>query len=71
MVPHRLSIVMAALMASAVTAHAQDIKPRSIEPARIIAAGEFPAVTLKPRTIALTGIVAKAQTLPSVHAQSR
>ncbi len=63
MVPHRLLIFMAALMVSAATARAQDIKPRSIEPGRIIAAGEYP-VTLKPRTIALKGIVAQGSYSP-------
>ena len=63
MVPHRLSIFMALLMVSAVTARAQDIKPRSIEPGRIIAAGEYPA-TLKPRTVALKGIVAQGSFAP-------
>ena len=63
MVPHRLSIFMAAVMISAATARAQDIKPRSIEPGRIIAAGEFP-VTVKPRTIALTGIAAQGSFAP-------
>ena len=64
MVPHRLLIFMAALMVSAVTARAQDIKPRSIEPGRIIAAGEYPAFTLKPRTFALKGIVAQGSYSP-------
>jgi hypothetical protein len=66
MVPHRLLIFTAALMVSAVTARAQDIKPRSIEPGRIIAAGEFPAAApaVKPRTIALKGIVAQGSSTP-------
>ena len=86
MVQHRPLMFMAALMASAVTAHAQikprsiepgriiaagefpapvlSVKPRSIEPGRIIAAGEFPAFSLKPRTIALTGIVAQGSNVP-------
>jgi len=81
MVPHRLLIFMAAFTVPSVTAHAQikprtiepgriiaagefpppvlAVKPRSIEPGRIIAVGEFPAFSLKPRTIALTGIVAQ------------
>ena len=56
--PHRLLIFMAALMMCAVTARAQDIKPRSIEPGRIIAAGEYPAITLKPRSIEPGRIIA-------------
>jgi len=63
MVPHRLLLFVAALMVSAVTARAQDIKPRSIEPGRIIAAGEFP-VTVKPRTIPLKGVVAQGSFPP-------
>jgi hypothetical protein len=63
MVPHRLLIFTAALMVSAVTARAQDIKPRSIEPGRIIAAGEYPTV-VKPRTIALNGLVAQGSYAP-------
>ena len=86
MVPHRMSIALAAMMVSAVTAHAQikprsiepgriiaagefpapavAVKPRSIEAGRIIAAGEFPAFNLKPRTIALTGIVGQGLNAP-------
>ena len=60
MVPHRLSIFMAALTVSAVTARAQDIKPRSIEPGRIIAAGEFPTV-IKPRSIEPGRIIAAGE----------
>ena len=68
MVPHRLSILMAALTASAATAHAQ-IKPRSIEPGRIIAVGEFPAVVaaVKPRTIEPGRIIAAGE-FPAVIA---
>ena len=60
MVPHRLSIFMALLMVSAVTARAQDIKPRSIEPGRIIAAGEFPTL-IKPRSIEPGRIIAAGE----------
>jgi hypothetical protein len=61
MVPHRVLIFIAALMASAVPARAQGIKPRSIEPGRIIAAGDFPAVTLKPRSIEPGRIIAAGE----------
>jgi len=59
---------MAALTMSAATAHAQ-IKPRTIEPGRIIAAGEFPAVVLaiKPRTIEPGRIIAAGE-FPAVVA---
>ena len=63
MVPHRLLIFMAAMTASAMTARAQDmlIKPRTIEPGRIIAMGEFPAFTVKPRSIEPGRIIAIGQ----------
>jgi len=65
MVPHRLMIFMAAMTVSAVTARAQDmlIKPRTIEPGRIIAIGEYPApvVAVKPRTIEPGRIIAMGE----------
>lgn len=73
MVPHRPLIIMAALMVSAGTAGAQDIiKPRFIEPGRIIAVGEFPVATpaVKPRTIVLNGIVAQGSYSPVSSAVS-
>jgi hypothetical protein len=71
MVPHRPLIFVAALMVSAGTAHAQ-IKPRTIEPGRIIAAGEFPAPvpTVKPRTIEPGRIIAAGE-FPAVTVKPR
>jgi hypothetical protein len=91
MVLHRWLIFTAALTMSAVPGRAQLVKPRSIEPGRIIAAGEFPAasaalvkprtiepgriiaagefpavVAVKPRTIALNGIVAVGLNAPAI-----
>ena len=71
MVPHRPLMFVAALMVSAVTAQAQ-IKPRSIEPGRIIAAGEFPpsVPTVKPRSIEPGRIIAAGE-FPAVTVKPR
>ena len=69
MVPHRLMIFMAAMTVSAVTARAQDVKPRSIEPGRIIAAGEY-AVAIKPRSIEPGPIIAVGEYAVAIRPRS-